>query len=198
MGAASRSAGVLAARQPHPESGDLRTPHLSPDRRRPLDRGRRPHRGAGLGERDGRLPDRHHAFVGGDGHRRAGHERPGVQSPSGGHRAMLHRRTRCRHRAGGVALLHRGGRRRSRWTDLGQPADRAARARIGVGIAGQLRPGAGSGLLGHCSAGALHADRAARDVGRGRPHAVRALLQLDGGAGGRHRRAGLVLPVPAV
>ena len=110
----------------------------------------------------------------------------------------FHCGARRRHGHRALAHLH-GGRRRRPWRgDVGGSAHRTPGPRVAVGGAGQLRSGAGSHLLGCRRAVTLSTHCSSWNLGCGRQHPVRALLQLDPGAGCGHGRDRLVLPAPAV
>ena len=76
-------------------------------------------------------------------------------------RELLHRRARCAHGQGSLALLHHAGRQRSRRRFLERRSRRQAR-RIHVGAAWLLRSGAQPALLGHRESHAQHPRRSPR------------------------------------
>ena len=196
-GAAGRHPPVRSVRQPHAAPRPVRRAPLPPDRRRAHRRHRRAHRRARLGIPHGGLPAGDQPLVRRRDRQWQRGQRTHLQplEPGG---ALLRGGSRRGRRGRALAHLHRGRGRRSRRRDLGHAAHRAPRPRLSVGRPRQLRPRAEPHLLGRRGAAAVSPADPARDLGRGRPLAVRAVLQLDHRDERRHRRHRLVLSVPAV
>ena len=183
--------------RPHAQPVDLRHQPLPRDRRRATAGRGRPQRRTALAAADGRLPRRNNALFGLHDHQRAGAERAHVRAGQPD-RTLLHLGARRGQRRRALAFLHGGGFGRPGRPDVGRPARRQAGPHLGVGASGQLRPRTRLAVLGHRRAAALFPHRAPRHLGHRRPHPLRAVFQLDGGAAAGQWVAGVVLPAPAV